>query len=601
VSLNERKYLIAGLFLIIGLTFLVRLFFIQVIDKKWKIKAAHITERAMTVYPARGVIYDRDDKLLVGNVAVYDLMVVPRELEEFDTLRLCSLIGIDKKELQKNLKTAVSYSRYKPSILVKQIPVDSYITIAENLSEFKGLYGQARSMRAYPDSIAAHAVGYVSEVSRSAIEKDAYYKSGDYIGANGIENIYESALRGKKGVNIMLVDVHNNTKGKYENGKYDSVSVAGDALTSTIDIELQKYGEALMTRKRGSIVAIEPKTGEILCMVNNPKFDPNLLVGRVRSKNYSVLLNDTLKPLFNRALQAKYPPGSTFKLINALIGLEENVINENTYYSCHGGYSFGRRKLGCHPHKSPIKLDYSIITSCNAYYCNVFKDVLDSHESAEIGYKKWRKYVREFGLGLKLGVDMTGEYNGLVPKSDYYDRYYKRGRWKPHTIISLAIGQGELGVTPIQMANMTATIANKGWYYTPHIIKAIGGRPVSDSTYTVKKETSISPENYQIVIDAMEQVIEQGTGRGVKYDDTAICGKTGTAQNPHGKDHSIFIAFAPKENPQIAIAVYVENVGYGSTWAAPITSLMIEKYLTGETTRPRIEKKMFEADLMDAK
>lgn len=601
MNLSERKYLISGLFVLIGLIFLIRLFTIQVVDNKWKLKAAHITERAITIYPARGVIYDREGNLLVGNIAVYDLMVVPRELEEFDTLRLSKLLGVDKDELAGNLKAALEYSRYKPSILVKQIPVDNYISIAEKISEFKGLYGQSRSMRAYPDSIAAHAVGYVSEVSRSKIEKEPYYRSGDYIGANGIENIYEPVLRGRKGVNIMLVDVHNNTKGKYEGGKYDSVSVAGRALTSTIDIDLQGYGEKLMQNKRGSIVAIEPKTGEILCVVNNPNYDPNLLVGRVRSGNYSVLLNDTLKPLFNRALQAKYPPGSTFKLVNALIGLQEGILHEDTYHSCYGGYYFGRRKLGCHSHKSPLKLDYSIITSCNAYYCNVFKDFLDSHSSTEVGYAKWREYVTSFGLGSRLGVDMTGEHNGLVPKTDYYDRYYRKGGWKPHTIISLAIGQGELGVTPLQMANMTAIIANRGWYHTPHIIKEIGGEGITDSTYTVRNKVDIDRANFQIVVDAMEQVIEVGTGRGVKYDDTAICGKTGTAQNPHGKDHSIFIAFAPKDDPEIALAVYVENVGFGSTWAAPITSLMIEKYRTGEISRPRLEKKMFEADLMNEK
>jgi len=311
VNLSERKYLVSGLFLLVGIIFIARLFSIQVLDKKWTVKAAHITERALTVYPARGVIYDRNHQLLVGNIAVYDLMVVPRELKDFDTLKLCSLIEMPKAELISSLQAAKRYSRYKPSTLVKQIPADDYVNIAENITQFPGLYGQSRSMRAYPDSIAAHAVGYISEVTKSNLEKDAFYRSGDYIGVNGLERVYEKNLRGKKGVNIMLVDVHNNTKGKFEGGKYDSTSVAGYELKSTLDIQLQKYGEALMKNKRGSIVAIEPSTGEILAMVNNPTYDPNLLVGRVRSKNYSHLLNDTLKPLFNRSLQAKYPPGST--------------------------------------------------------------------------------------------------------------------------------------------------------------------------------------------------------------------------------------------------------------------------------------------------
>lgn len=600
MNLSERKYLVSGLFLVVGLIFILRLFSIQVIDKQWKVKAAHITERAMTIYPARGVIYDRDDRLLVGNIAVYDLMVVPRDLGEFDTLKLAELIGIEKESLIKELEAARSYSRYKPSILVKQIPAGQYVNIAEHINEFKGIYGQARSMRAYPDSVAAHAVGYISEVSASNVEKDPFYRSGDYIGVNGIENVYEKELRGKKGVNIMLVDVHNNTKGKYEEGRYDSVSVAGMEIRSTLDAELQKYGEYLMANKRGSIVAIEPATGEILAMVNNPTYDPNLLVGRVRSENYSRLLNDTLKPLFNRALQAKYPPGSTFKLVNALIGLQEGVVTPQTKHSCRGGYYFGSRRLGCHSHSSPLDLEYSIVTSCNAYYCNVFKDIIDAYSTPEIGYDKWRDYVSQFGLGSRLGVDMKGEHRGLVPKTDYYDRYYQRGRWKPHTIISLAIGQGELGVTPLQMANMTAAIANRGWYVTPHIVSEIDGRPVNDPTYIDKHRIKIDEEHFETVVEAMKGVIERGTGRGVRYDETEICGKTGTAQNPHGKDHSIFIAFAPKDNPKIALAVYVENVGYGSTWAAPITSLMIEKYLTGTTDRPKLEKRMAEADLIHA-
>jgi penicillin-binding protein 2 len=599
MNLKDRRILVIVLFILIIMIFIGRLFQLQVVDQVWKYKAAQITERAVTKFPSRGVVYDRNDRLLVGNIAVYDLMVVPREVKEFDTTAFSKLVGIAEQDLRKGLEKAKSYSYHKASTLIKQIPADEYVSISEELGYYKGFYSQVRSMRTYPDSIAAHALGYISEASRRVVEKEAYYKAGDYIGANGVESIYEEVLRGHKGTEIMLVDVHNNVRGKFEGGKFDTASVAGRPIRSSMDIVLQKYGEQLMKNKRGSVVAIQPETGEVLALVNNPNFDPNLLVGRVRSSNYSKLLNDTLKPLFNRAMQAKYPPGSTFKLVNALIGLQEGVVTPKTFHSCRGGYYFGSRRLGCHSHTSPLKLDYSIITSCNAYYCSVFKDIIDKYPSSEEGYKVWREYVQRFGLGSRLKTDMTGEVDGFVPPYTYYDRYYGSGRWKPHTIISLAIGQGELGVTPMQMANMCATIANRGWYITPHIIKEIDGEPITDSTHTEIHHTGIDKANYETVVDAMEGVIERGTGRGVKFDDIAICGKTGTAQNPHGKDHSIFIAFAPKDDPKIALAVYVENVGYGSTWAAPITSLMIEKYLTrGKTSRPHIEKRILEADLM---
>jgi penicillin-binding protein 2 len=602
MNLKDRRLLVMAFFAFIILAFIIRLFQLQVVQDKWQYKAARITERSVTRYPSRGVIYDREGRLLVGNTAVYDIMVVPAELKNLDTLGLSELLGIDLDNLVEKLVDARAYSRHKASAVARLIPADEYVNISERLGNYKGFYPQVRTTRNYPDSIAAHALGYLSEVDDRLMSQDSYYKIGDYIGYNGVESIYEKAMRGDKGVQIMLVDVYNNVRGKYQEGKYDTASVAGRAITSGLDLELQRYGERLMQNKRGSIVAIEPASGEILAMVNSPAYDPNLLVGRVRGENYGKLLNDTLKPLFNRALQAKYPPGSTFKLVNALIGQQEGVANVNTSHICRGGYYFGSRRLGCHSHPSPLKLEYSIITSCNAYYCNVFRDIIEKYPTTEEGYTVWREYVTRFGIGNKLKSDMTAEVDGNVPQPSYYDNIYGVGRWKPNTIISLAIGQGEMGVTPLQMANMCAIIANRGWYYTPHLIKEIGGRPLTDSTYTTKHETKIDPAYYKVVVDAMEQVIERGTGRGVKYDDTAICGKTGTAQNPHGKDHSIFIAFAPKDNPQIAIAVYVENVGYGSTWAAPITSLMIEKYLNGgQTERTAKENRILEADLMHAK
>jgi penicillin-binding protein 2 len=601
LDFSERKYVIGLIILAVGFIFIIRLFYIQVIDEQWKVKAANISERKITIYPSRGLILDRKGRLLVGNAAVYDLMVVPKDIKDLDTLEFCSTVGISKENFIVRMKEARTYSMYKPSVFEKQITAEQYGQIAEKMHKFKGFYSQSRTLRSYPDSLAAHMLGYISEVDRQHIERDPYYRSGDYIGVGGVEKVYEKELRGKRGTKLVLVDVHNRIKGSYKDGLYDTLAYAGKDLTTTIDLELQKYGELLMHNKRGSIVAIEPATGEVLCMVTNPNYNPNLLVGRVRSMNYQKLAADTLKPLFNRALMAKYPPGSTFKLINAIIGLHEGTITTHSSYSCSMGYSYAGRKLGCHPHASPVGFYYSIQTSCNAYYCNVFKGIIDKFNNAEEGYNRWREHVTSFGLGSKLNIDLTSEVNGLVPQSTYYDKFHGRYRWKPHTIISLAIGQGELGVTPIQMANMTAVLANRGWYYTPHVVKEIEGEPITDSLYTTKHHTVADSKWFTPVVDGMEMVIESGTGRGVKFNDIAICGKTGTAQNPQGKDHSIFIAFAPKDNPKIAIAVYVENVGFGSTWAAPITSLMIEKYLSDSISRPLIEKRMLDGNLLHSK
>lgn len=599
MNLSDRKFVIVIIFITVGIIFALRLFFLQVVDDEWKVMAANASERVITEYPARGLIYDRNGELLVANTAVYDLMVIPRDMKNIDTLAFCALLGIDTVEFNAKINAARKYSRYKPTAFAKQIPAALYIDIAENLYRFPGFYGQPRTLRYYPEPIAAHAMGYVSEVTPAIIEKNSYYERGDYIGANGVESIYEESLRGKRGKRFVLVDVHNNEQGSFADGQYDTLATAGKNLTSSLDLKLQAYGEKLMKNKRGSIVAIEPATGEILCLVTNPNYDPNLLVGRVRGQNYKELSEDTLKPLFNRALMARYPPGSTFKLLQALIGLDENVIDQHTSFSCHGGYFYSGRRLGCHPHASPVSLLYSVQTSCNAYYCHVFKRILDKYPKSEDGYNVWRDHLTKFGLGSRLMVDLTSEVSGFVPETSYYDKFYGKNRWNAHTVISLAIGQGELGITPLQVANFTAAIANRGWYYTPHVIKEIDGEPITDTIYTKRHETGISKENYEMVVEGMFRVIEAGTGRGVRFsDDIEICGKTGTAQNPHGKDHSIFIAFAPKDDPKIAIAVYVENVGFGSTWAAPITSLMIEQYLTDTITRPRIETRMLEADLL---
>lgn len=598
MEFGERKYVIGTIILIVGLIFIIRLFYIQVIDDQWVAKGANISERKITLYPARGLIYDRNGKLLVGNTAVYDLMVIPKDIHNLDTALFCRTVGISHEQFVQKVTAAVNYSRYKPSVFEKQIPADEYGKIAEHIYQFNGFYSQSRTLRSYPDSVAAHVLGYVSEVSRRNIEADPYYRSGDYIGANGVESIYEEALRGRRGSKLVVVDVHNRVQGSFQNGMYDTLAFSGKDLISSLDLELQKYGELLMSGKRGSIVAIEPATGEVLCMVTNPKYNPNLLVGRVRSANYQQLASDTLKPLFNRAVMASYPPGSTFKMVNGLIGLQEKVITTNSHFTCNMGYYYGNRRLGCHPHRPHTGFHYSIETSCNAYYCHTFKAIIDKYPNAETGYQRWRDYVSNFGLGAKLGIDITSEVNGFIPPTTYYDKFYGRHRWRPHTIISLSIGQGELGTTPLQMANMTATMANRGWFYTPHVIKSIDGQPVSDSTYTKKHYTGIDEKWFEEVVEGMYDVIERGTGRGAKIPGIEMCGKTGTSQNPHGKDHSLFIAFAPKDDPKIAVAVTIENVGFGSTWAAPITSLIIEKYLTDSISRPEMEKRMVEADLL---
>ncbi len=600
MNLSDRKFTIAIIFTVVCFIFLLRLFYVQVVDSQWKLYAMSASERVITEYPSRGLIFDRNGQIVVSNTAIYDLMVIPREVKEMDTLAFCKLLQMDLPAFRKKLAEAKAYSRYKASIFEKQIPAEDYTSMAENLHRFPGFYGQPRTLRHYSKPIAAHSLGYVSEVTPAIIEKQPYYKSGDYLGASGVESIYEVPLRGQRGKRYVLVDVHNNVKGAFAEGKFDSLAIAGRDLTSSIDLELQAYGEALMAGKKGSIVAIEPATGEILCIVTNPSYDPNLLVGRVRGKNYQKLNADTLKPLFNRAIMARYPPGSTFKLIQGLIGLQEGVIDEYSQFSCRGGYVMGGRvRPKCHPHASPVDLGYSIQTSCNAYYCNVFKRIIDKYPTSEQGYNKWRNYISAFGMGSRLMVDLTSEVGGFVPEAAYYDRFYGKGRWNAHTIISLAIGQGELGVTPIQMANFSAIIANRGWYYVPHFIKEIDGAPLTDSVYTQKRYTGVDAHHFEKVVEGMFRVVESGTGRGVRFSkDIEVCGKTGTAENPHGKDHSIFIAFAPKDNPQIAIAVYVENVGFGSTWAAPISSLMMEKYLTGTILRKHIEERMINAKLL---
>jgi len=598
---NDRRFIIHIIFISIGVIFIFRLFFIQIIEDKYKVSANNNVLRYVTDYPLRGLIYDRNGELLVYNEASYDLMVTPRLVKNMDTLEFCQLIGIDIESFNNKFRKAKNYSTYKPSIFEKQISKETYASLQEKLHKYQGFYVQARTLRKYPLPIAAHVLGYIGEVTQEIIDNNNYYKSGDYIGISGIEKSYEDILKGKKGVKIKLVDVHNREKGSFENGKFDTISVPGKNLYTTLDVLLQDYGEKLMNGKRGSIVAIEPSTGEILTLVSSPSYDPNLLVGRVRSKNYGVLLADKKnKPLFNRALVAQYSPGSTFKMLNALIGLQEGVINNNTRLHCNNGYHIGSLTIRCHPHPSPLDVKESIQYSCNAFYCIDFRAIIDNkkYKSVKEGFNVWRSYLLSFGLGQKLESDLPNVGMGNIPTSDYYDRLHGNNRWNSVSIISLSIGQGELAITPFQMANIAATIANRGFYIAPHIVRAIGDENNFLKKYRIKHKTKIDKIHFETIVDAMYRVVEGGTARIAKIDSIEVCGKTGTVQNPHGINHSSFIAFAPRNNPKIAISVFVENSGYGATWAAPIASLMIEKYLKREVKRTELEERMMNSTLI---
>ncbi len=601
-ALAYRRLIIIGIFLTVGLIFVFRLFYVQILVDKYILSANNNVLRYITQYPARGLIYDRNGKLLVYNEAAYDLMVIPRQARNVDTMELCRLIGIDKDEFIRRMEKARNYSPYRQSIFESQITRENYGFLEEKLFRFPGFFVQSRTLRKYTYSIAAHTFGYIGEAGPDVIESDPYYKSGDYIGINGIEKSYEDILRGEKGLKIRVVDVLNRDKGSFQDGKYDTLAYAGTDLYSSMDEDLQEYGEKLMAGKKGSIVAIEPSTGEILCLVTSPSYDPNLLVGNIRKKNYRSLVIDTVyMPLFNRALMAMYPPGSTFKLVDALVGQQEGVLFPTTTYSCPGGFSLGNGKMvGCHSHPSPLNLIGAIQISCNTYFCRVFRSIIDNtvYTSTRQAYEKWRKEVMSFGLGKKLGLDVPGEVNGNIPTPAYYDKYHGKDRWHSMTIISLGIGQGEIGITPLQLANLAATISNRGWYYVPHIIRALGKKDSLNPGFREKKVTAVNTAYFDIVVEGMADVVSEGTARASKIDSIDFCGKTGTAQNPHGKNHSIFIAFAPKLNSKIAISVVVENAGYGAEWAAPVASLMIEKYIRRTVKRKELEERIMNADLI---
>jgi penicillin-binding protein 2 len=596
-QLQGRQYIVKGIFLSVILILLIKLFYIQIVDSQYKKSAKKNAIRFEVQQAARGLIYDRNKKLIVSNVASYDLMVIPREVQEFDTLSLCELAEITKEEFKKTLQEAKDYSDYKESVFSKQLNTVNAHKIQELLNTFNGFYIRVNTTRDYPVDVAAHVIGYLGEV-RKEKTKEKYYTKGDLEGRTGIEASYEESLRGSKGMKLILVDSRNRPQGSFNNGKHDSLAIHGRNIITTLNIDLQEYGELLMQNKIGAIVAIEPSTGEILTLITAPNYNPNDMKGRARSDNYTFMSLDENKPLFNRALKGTYPPASPLKLVNSLIFLQEESLNKNNTYFCNMGFEFGnKRRMGCHEHPSPVNLKTAIAMSCNSYFCNVWENFYSEYNTVQEGYLVWKEHIESFGFGNYLNNDFKLGTKGFVPNADYFDKYYKR--WKSSTILSMSIGQGELEVSPIQMANLSAILANRGYYYIPHIIKEIENDTIP-SKFKQKNYSSIAPKHFTTVIDGMEMVfnLKDGTSIESKVEGITICGKTGTAENPHGEDHSIFIAFAPKENPEIAIAVYVENGGWGSTWAAPIATLMIEQYLKGNTDYPNRERKMINGNLL---
>ncbi len=590
--------IIAG-FALVAVVLLVRLFYLQVYTNQYKLSARDIALRRVIEFPARGRIYDRHHNLLVYNDAVYDLMVIPRQVKRMDTLKFCRLLQIDKAFFIKMLAKAKHYSYYKPSVFLKQLSKKDKGPIEEVMYEFPGFYFQTRTLRRYPYPIAAQVLGSVGEVNQRDLKRDSYYRSGDYIGKSGIEWFYEKELRGIKGSRLVEVDVHNNVRGSFQNGKFDTLAVPGADLTLSIDEKLQAYGQLLMQNKKGSIVAIAPESGEILAFVSTPTYDPNLLVGRQRSENYSKLLLDSLKPLMNRASSGTYPPGSTFKLVETLIGLQEHVVTANTWFTCQGPDS---KPIACsHYHVSPLQMRLAITLSCNSYFWKTFRAIINNPKYANThdAFDAWHKKVISFGLGHRFNTDIPFEKPGFIPSRAYYDKVY-HGSWNALTIRSLSIGQGEVLVTPVQLANLAAIIANSGYYVKPHFLIGMSGDDTLSEKYHKKQIVPFNQSYYKVAREAMSEVFtsEEGTARFYRMDSISQAGKTGTSQNPHGKDHSVFMAFAPVAHPKIAIAVIVENAGYGATWAAPIASLMIEKYLRGKTKRPQLEKRIIDGDLI---
>ena len=610
MKLNRESKLLIGLGTAAAIL-LIRLFNIQIIDDKYKMNAANNSMVYSTVYPTRGIIYDRNNKILVGNQLAYDLVVTPREVEPFDTLPLAKVLDVNPDFIRQKMQEYQKNRRnigWQSVVMMRKIPQETYMKFSEIAYKFPGFKGQARSIREYPYNAGGNLLGYITEVDKRYIERHPNeYKPGDYAGKTGIEAAREKELRGEKGYTIWLRNSRNRIESRYKDGEMDKEAVPGKNIVTTIDAELQNYGQKLMRNKVGSLVAIEPSTGEILTMVSSPGINVDILsdIG----KHYPKIAKNPYKPMFNRAVQAHYPPGSVFKLVNALIGLQEGIITPATEYPCSRGYHFGngKYKVGCHEHDSPVDLDLSIMTSCNAYYCYEFREFLENGRYGTVGESldKWKEYVNSFGFGHKLGSDFPAELGGFIPASSYFDRYYGKKRWKSTAVISMAIGQGEILCTPLHLANLCATIANRGYYYIPHIVKDSETVAI-DEKYKEKQHTMVDPIHFPKIIRGMYRAVNSESGSDATAVVAAvpgleICGKTGTAQNPHGDDHSIFVCFAPKDNPKIAVAAYIENGGFGASYAAPIASLLTEMYLNGEISegRKNLEHRMITTSLMN--
>ncbi|MBQ6433977.1 MAG: penicillin-binding protein 2 [Bacteroidaceae bacterium] len=592
-DLTYRKYVLGTAALIVVIIYVVRLFSLQLLSDDYRARADSNALMRRIQFPARGAITDRRGKLLVYNQPAYDIMVVMQEQDGVDTLGLCRSLGITREWYIKRMdeiRRTKGYSPYTQQVFMNQLSMREFSSFQEKLFHFRGFYIQKRSIRQYTYPYAAHILGDVGEVSPADIEADDYYRSGDYIGTQGVERSYERQLRGIKGSEILIRDVHGRIKGRYQDGRFDQKPVPGKNLTLSIDLELQKLGERLMKGKLGSIVAIEPSTGEILCMVTSPTYDPRTMVGRQRGKRHRELSLDPMKPLLNRAIMGTYPPGSTFKTSQALTFLEEGIITPQTAFPCSHGFRFRGLKVGCHGHGSPLPLIPAIGTSCNGYFCWGLYYMLGNrskYPTVQDALTTWKDYMVSMGFGYKLGVDLPGEKRGFIPNADYYDNAYK-GSWNGLTVISISIGQGEVTLTPLQIANLGATIANRGWFITPHIVKSVQDEDL-DTLYLKRRYTKVSRTNYETVVAGMQRAVENGTCRVANNPWYVTCGKTGTAQN-RGHDHSVFMGFAPRDNPQIAVAVYVENGGWGATYGVPIGALIMEQYINGHLS-PASEKK----------
>lgn len=605
-NLEKRKYVIGILAFVIVIIYTIRLFDLQVIENKYKNDADTNAFLRKAIYPSRGIIYDRNGNVVVYNRPAYDVVMIPRDVQEFDTLDFCRAVDITPDNLRQRLHDMKDrhlnpgYSSYSPQTLLTHLSAEDYGRLQEKMYRFPGFYIQKRILREYNYPGAANVLGNIREVSPTDIERDSYYSRGDYTGDLGVERSYERFLRGEKGEEVLIRDANGQIRGHYEDGAHDKKAVSGKNVTLSIDMELQTYAESLMRNKIGAVVAIEPETGEILCLVTSPTYDPALLVGRNRGKNYKALSSHPQKPLLDRSIQGAYPPGSTFKPTQGLILLQENIITEGTMFPCYRGYINGGLKVGCHPHGSPLPLKPALQTSCNAYFCWGFKAMIDrksKYGSAANAFETWKNYLVELGYGYRLGVDIPGESRGFIPNAKFYNKVYGEDRWSANSIISVAIGQGEVLATPLQIANLGATIANRGWYFTPHIVKSVEDTVLQDE-YRTRHTPSIEKRNFDIIAEGMRMAVTGGTCRIANLKNVEVCGKTGTAQNPHGRDHSVFMGFAPYHNPKIAICVYVENAGYGATFGVPIGSLVMEKYLNGTIADERkyLEERMLNSN-----